>query len=98
MRRFVEALLLVLGFTWGLAPLTLPAVQPAAGQGLGVERTYLEGSATGPHALFAPLFASFTPATLWRREPPARALAHGGVLLPEKRRFLRLGRLRLEGG
>ncbi len=98
MRRFVEALLLVLGFTWGLAPLAPSAVHPAAGQGLGVERTYLEGSATGPHALFTPLFASFAPAASWLREPPARALAQGGVLLPEKRRFLRLGRLRLEGG
>ncbi len=98
MRRLLEALLLVLGFSWGLAPLSPPASLATGGQGLGAERTYLEGAASSTHAIFAPpLLAAALLQRRWRR-PPARLLTGGRRALPQRRLFLRLRRLQLEGG
>ncbi|WP_457638388.1 hypothetical protein [Oceanithermus sp.] len=98
MRRLLEALLLVLGFSWGLAPFSFPASPATSGQGLGVERTYLEGSSNAHHAFFAPpLLVAGLLRWRWR-------FRHGGrpvfaePWLPQRRLFLRLGRLQLEGG
>ena len=98
MRRLLEALLLVLGFSWGLAPLSLPASLASSGQGLGVERTYIEGSPAAPHALFAPpLFV--VALSRWRRRFSCQRLpAFAERHFPQRRLFLRLGRLQLEGG
>ena len=98
MRRLLEALLLVLGFSWGLAPLSLPVSPLAAGQGLGVERTYLEGGPAGPHAIFAPPLAALAlSGRRWQRSRTA-GLQLPDPRVPERRLFLRLGRLQLEGG
>jgi len=98
MRRLLEVLLLVLGFSWGLAPLSLPASLASSGQGLGAERTYIEGNPAAPHAVFAPpLFAVALLRWRWRfsqRQP----LTASGWRRAERRLFLRLGRLQLEGG
>jgi len=98
MRRLLEVLLLVLGFSWGLAPLSLPASLASSGQGLGAERTYIEGNPAAPHAVFAPpLFAVALSRWRWRffqRQP----LTASGWRRAERRLFLRLGRLQLEGG
>jgi len=98
MRRLLEVLLLVLGFSWGLAPLSLPASLASSGQGLGAERTYIEGSPAAPHAVFAPpLFALARLSRRWRFAHSRLPVIYGRRR-PLRRLFLRLGRLQLEGG
>ncbi|WP_456411240.1 hypothetical protein [Oceanithermus sp.] len=98
MRRYVEALLLVLGLSWGLVPLAHPVSAGAGWQGLGAERAFFEAPGFKPFLGAAtPLAPPAARARAWRAPLVALAVAPPPQESP-RRRFLRLMRLQLDGG
>lgn len=98
MRRYVEALLLVLGLSWGLVPLAHPVSAGAGWQGLGAERAFFEAAG------FKPFLGAATPLApppagtrAWRAPLTVLAVIPPPLESP-RRRFLRLMRLQLDGG
>ncbi len=98
MRRYLEALLLVLGLSWGLAPLAHPVSAGAGWQGLGAERALFE--APGFKSLLGappPLAPPAARALAWRALQFARPVGLA-LRVSSRRRFLQFMRLQLEGG